>query len=99
MENQKELYELLESIKDEYQKEIKQKESEIFFAKDKMHYLNCKLIELENVENYKESVKEMINNYYSDHLKRSMGRGSKSQQQFNKSLKEKVEKSINQLDN
>lgn len=94
-----ELSELIETIKDEYKKEIEVTEYEIRKAKDKIHYLKGKLIDLGDVENHKETVKESLHEYCFNKSMKSFGTGNKYKQEFNKQLRKKVDTAIRQLEN
>jgi len=67
MEDQnKELNEILQSLKLECEEEIKRKEAEILKAKDRIHLLNTDLIKLDHINDNNDYVREMINKYYSN---------------------------------
>jgi len=97
MEDQnKELNEILQSLKLECEEEINRKEAEILKAKDRIHLLNTDLIKLDHINDNKDYVREMINKYYSNHHKPNLG--SKYKINFNKVLREKLNTAISQLE-
>lgn len=88
MEHQnKELNEILKKIKLEYKQEIERKKEEILRAQDRIHLRNADLMKLDHINDYKDDVRDMIYNYFSNHYRN-----------FQEGLVIYYEKAISQLD-